>query len=266
MPSYNQGQFIEAAIRSILLQEYPDLELIVVDGDSHDRTREVVKRYEAWVDHLVWEEDGGAAHALNKGFRLATGQILAFLNADDFYLPGGLVNVVREFRACPAADVVSGNGYLATPAGTLGPPLFSDGWHPGRAARGTCKLVQPATLFRRGPFERAGGFNERNRTCWDFELWADMARVDASFHSLDYMVAAYRIHPDSISAKLNSLRAQRRTDVDAIFQKLRGRSRVPSDHVWELLYRGRRFCSHPRLSLRQRAFLHRTLGLWSWPG
>lgn len=266
VPSYNHGQFIEAAIRSVLLQGYPDLELIVVDGGSTDGTMDVVRRYENHLDHLIWEEDGGAAHALNKGFRLATGQIFGFLNADDFYLPGGLVTVARKFLACPAADVVSGNGYLARPSGALGPPLFSDAWHPGRAAHGACILVQPATLFRREAFERAGGFNERNRTCWDYELWADLAGAGASFHSLDYMVAAYRLHPASVSANLHSMRTRLWSDEEAVRQKLRGRRRLPTDRILEFYHRIRRFCSHPRLSLRQRIFLHQTLGRWFWAG
>jgi glycosyltransferase involved in cell wall biosynthesis len=105
-PSFNQGAFIEETLRSVLLQNYPNLEYIVIDGGSVDDTAEVLRRYEPFLDHVVSEPDGGHADGLNKGMRRATGSILAFINSDDFYLPGTLASVAgdhRAFRRCLAA-------------------------------------------------------------------------------------------------------------------------------------------------------------------
>jgi glycosyltransferase involved in cell wall biosynthesis len=128
MPSFNHGEFLEHAIRSILLQGYPRLELMVIDGGSRDDSLELIARYEPWLRYWVSEPDSGPANALNKGFGLASGDILGFLNADDFYLPECLAKVAEEFRLHPESDVVSGHGYFAKASGELGMPTFSDRW------------------------------------------------------------------------------------------------------------------------------------------
>ncbi|MGZ7033428.1 MAG: glycosyltransferase, partial [Thermoanaerobaculia bacterium] len=112
-PSLNQGTFVEAAIRSVLLQGYPNVELIVVDGGSTDGSVDTIAKYARWLAHSICESDSGPANALNKGFRLATGDILGFLNADDFLLPECLATVAREFWMHPGVDVISGHGFMA---------------------------------------------------------------------------------------------------------------------------------------------------------
>src|SRR6266567_1769316 len=97
--SYNQGRFIEAAIRSVLLQGYPNLEYIVIDGGSTDGSIEIIQRYSKGLAHWSSEPDGGPAAGLNKGFRGATGEIFSFLNADDFYLPGAFYRIANIFSA-----------------------------------------------------------------------------------------------------------------------------------------------------------------------
>lgn len=92
-PSYNQGQFIEETIRSVLLQGYPNLEYIIIDGGSTDNTLEVLESYRPWLTYSVSEPDGGQAHGINKGLDRATGRIAAYLNSDDVYMPGALQHV-----------------------------------------------------------------------------------------------------------------------------------------------------------------------------
>lgn len=96
-PSYNQGQFIEETIRSVLLQGYPNLEYIIIDGGSTDNSVEIIKKYDAWLTYWVSEPDGGQTAALNKGFARATGEIYAYLNSDDVYTPGCLQRVAEDF-------------------------------------------------------------------------------------------------------------------------------------------------------------------------
>ena len=96
-PSYNQGQFIEETIRSILLQGYPDLEYIIIDGGSTDQSVEIIRKYEPWLTYWVSEKDRGQSHAINKGFERASGEIGGYINSDDFYLPVALSAVAVSF-------------------------------------------------------------------------------------------------------------------------------------------------------------------------
>lgn len=262
MPSLNQGAFLEEAIRSVLLQSYPDVELIVIDGGSTDGSVDTIRKYAPWLAHWTCEDDGGPADALNKGFARATGDVLGFLNSDDFLLPGCLARVADEFLNRPGADVVSGHGFMAKASSELGTRIFSDRWDVTRFTYGACILVQPATFFRRGAFQRVGRFDANNRTAWDAQLWADMALAGATFHVIDAPLAVHRIHPASISGDAR-LRRQRSDDMSTIQRMLRGRCEIPRDRLYSLLYRMRKFSGHPGRTLRQRWFFYSTLRRWS---
>src|ERR1022692_175599 len=110
-PSYNQGCFIRATIESVLSQDYPHIEYIVMDGGSTDETASVVKDYAGRLT-FISEKDLGQSHAINKGFRMANGSILGWLNSDDVYLPGAIRAAVDGFVRNPAAGAVYGEGYL----------------------------------------------------------------------------------------------------------------------------------------------------------
>ena len=107
-PSYNQAQFLEETIRSVLLQGYPDLEYIVMDGGSSDNSAEVIQKYEPWLAYWESEQDRGQCHAINKGWNRITGEITGWLNSDDIYRPGALRYVMEAFRHNPDAVVVVG--------------------------------------------------------------------------------------------------------------------------------------------------------------
>ena len=260
-PSFNQAQFIEHAIRSVLLQGYPRLELIVADGGSTDGSAETIARYAPWITHWVSEPDAGPADALNKGFAAASGEIYGFLNADDFLLEGSLEKVAMAFHAQPAADVISGHGYFANTSGELGVRVYSDRWHLDRFLHGTCVLFQPATFFRRSWFDKARGF-KTSRSTWDMELWADMAAAGATFHTLDEHLAAFRLHSESITGAAVS-RQDRVQDAEAIRNHLRGRPASGLERFRGLGYRAQRFARHPLRALRQRLYFYVTLGRWS---
>ena len=261
-PSLNQGAFIEAAIRSVLLQAYPRVELIVVDGGSTDGSVDTIAKYAPWLAHSICERDSGPANALNKGFRRATGEILGFLNADDFLLPGCLATVAREFWMHPGVDVVSGHGFMAKASGELATPIFSDRWNVKKFVYDACVLIQPATFFRRRTFQQVDGFKETPQTTWDMELWADMALAGATFHSVDEFLAAHRVHTASISGSPHLMK-QRRQDARAIRQKMKGRRETLRDRIYSLVHRVGKFSGHPRRTLSQRMFFYSTLNRWS---
>src|SRR4030095_840430 len=116
-PSYNQGQFIEETIRSVLLQGYPDLEYIVIDGGSTDETLEIIRRYEPWLTYWVTEPDHGQTHAINKGWMRATGEILAYINTDDCYLDRTITTAAHEFCATSNVGMVYGSAIVVDEAG-----------------------------------------------------------------------------------------------------------------------------------------------------
>jgi len=260
--SMNQHRFLEHALRSVLLQAYPRLEIIVMDGGSTDGSVATLQKYDPWLQHWASRPDGGPADALNSGFGLASGEILGFLNADDFYLPDSLGKVAGQFTVAPGTEVVSGNGYFATESGDLGVRAFSDVWNLTRFRYGACVLLQPATFFRRAAFERTSGFRQSGRVCWDMELWADLAGSGASFGSINANLAAFRLHDESLTASTTHQR-RRREDARAVMAEMRGRPESPVDRLAHALFRLAKFSRHPCRSLSQRTFFHTTLKRWS---
>lgn len=197
-PSLNQGRFIERAIQSVLGQNYPNLEYIVIDGGSTDETLTILTRYQA---HLRWvsEADDGQAHAINKGFRAASGEILGWLNADDELLPGTLHTVTTYFRHHPEAMLVYGDAEAIDEAGQ------------GYGRRGNVRastfnelvqlgdfIVQPATFWRVQVVEELGGLDEALIYCLDYEYWLRIASKYA-LHYLPTMLARERLHPQAKS-------------------------------------------------------------------
>ena len=200
IPSYNQGRFIEETIRSILLQRYPDLELIVMDGASADETVEILRSYEPWLAHWVSEKDRGQTHAINKGLERATGEIFAYLNSDDVYTPGALFAVARAFAAHPEADVVYGQCVYMTETGeetfTVQGSVTDFAsylriWE--RLARHEF-LTQPEVFCRRAAVAEVGGFREELRSVMDFEMWLRLLARDKHFLALPLPLAKFRTY------------------------------------------------------------------------
>jgi glycosyltransferase involved in cell wall biosynthesis len=199
-PSYNQGKFIEETIRSVLLQGYPNLEYIVMDGGSTDNTLDILRRYEHLIDFWISEPDKGQAQAINKGFARANGDILAWLNSDDVYEAGVFSQVAEFFQKQPDVDVVSGRCRLwygdgrdrlvePSPLRTLEDFLkIRTNWTSGRL------ITQPEAFFRSGAFEVTKGIREDLVFCLDGCLWMDMAKAGCRFASIDRHWANLRIH------------------------------------------------------------------------
>ena len=118
-PSFNQGAYLEKTIRSVLLQGYPNLEYIIIDGGSTDKSIEIIKKYEPWINFWVSEKDRGQSHAINKGMEKATGDLLNWLNSDDYFLPGALFKLAQSYLEDPSVGVVYGQGHIVNAKGKI---------------------------------------------------------------------------------------------------------------------------------------------------
>lgn len=204
-PSFNQGQYLEETLRSVLLQGYPNLEFIVIDGGSTDGSREILQRYSPWLDCWVSESDHGQAHALNKGFARATGDWLTWLNSDDLFMPDALWTVAEAIRSHSAVDWVVGTT-IVTDAGLqplrrFEPVCGSDDWLDflcNKRATGT-SLPQPGSFWSRRAWDAAGPLDETLCYVMDYEYWARLARHGYRPALVDANLAMFRLAPNSKS-------------------------------------------------------------------
>jgi glycosyltransferase involved in cell wall biosynthesis len=194
-PSLNQGRFIEETIRSVRIQDYPRIEHIVLDAGSRDGTLEVLARY----PELRWlsEPDAGQTHAINRGFRMAGGEILSWLNADDLLLPGSVTAVVEAFRADRAAMMVYGDGDLIDEDGRpLQPFRFTEPFNLRRLVEVHDYILQPAAFVRRPALEAIDYLDESLTWAMDWDLWIRIGRR-FPVRYLPRRLAQARLHPDT---------------------------------------------------------------------
>jgi glycosyltransferase involved in cell wall biosynthesis len=194
-PSYNQGQFIEETIRSVLLQGYPNLEYIVIDGGSTDDSVEVIRKYEPWLSYWVSERDNGQADAINKGFGRATGQFLAWINSDDFYLPECFKTIVSQFGTDDSIGLVYGEMKLALGAST-GPVRIG---YPVGNGRMLDKLVlpfQPACFFRKSVLDKVGPLDVALRYVMDSDIILKVMS-NSNYVRHPSALATFRVHRES---------------------------------------------------------------------
>jgi glycosyltransferase involved in cell wall biosynthesis len=202
--SFNQGKFLERAIRSVLEQDYRDVEYIMVDPGSSDGSRDIIERYRSRMSKVILEPDKGPADGLNKGFAAASGDILGYINADDAYLPGAITKAVAAFHARPDTDVVYGHSYIVDASGKIVRRSRSVPFDLRLYAYGAVVVMQQSTFFRRQAYENAGGFNASNRSSWDGELLVDMARNGSKFSMVDDYWSLFAIYPGSITASVKT--------------------------------------------------------------
>ncbi|HVJ07678.1 MAG TPA: glycosyltransferase family 2 protein [Acidisarcina sp.] len=242
--AFRQREFLQEAMDSILNQDYPEIEYIVVEPGSNDGSRELIEGYGDKIAHKVFEPDRGAADGLNKGFARATGDIFGFLNGDDLLLPGALRKVADFWQSHPEYDILMGDGFIADHAGKPVRRVKATAFTPSRFIYGGATWLQQSTFFRRKAFEAVGGFNLQNRSCWDGELFVNMVAKGFRVGFLHEDLSIFRIHGASITGSRSAEQIYA-ADTARIFRQLRGRDRRQSDALLSLWYRAERFLRDP---------------------
>jgi glycosyltransferase involved in cell wall biosynthesis len=204
-PSFNQAAYLEQTIRSVLDQDYPNLQYIVIDGGSTDGSVDIIRRYEGRLDYWVSEADRGQSHAINKGLERATGEIIAYLNSDDYYLPGTLQRVAEFFRTHAEVDLIHGRcrsvdvngqkldervGNISTYSEIL--DLWDIWWR-------RRNFVQPEVFWTRRITLQIGAFREDLHFAMDYDYWSRILQSGGKVGRIDPELACFRFHPDQKS-------------------------------------------------------------------
>lgn len=196
-PSYNQDQFIEETIRSVLLQGYPNLEYIIIDGGSTDNTIEILKKYNRYLAYWVSEPDRGQSHAVNKGFQKATGEWIGWQNSDDYYHPQAIDRAVQESFLFKNIDIIYGTVLMVhTQTGSIeaypvSPSIEAHEMIP------YSPLANQSTFFNKKIFKDGNFMDELLHHALDLEFYLRLAIKGYRFHFVPEITGCVRLHPSS---------------------------------------------------------------------
>lgn len=215
-PSYNQAQFLEETILSVLKQDYPNLEYIIMDGGSTDGSVDIIRKYEDKLAYWVSKPDKGQADAIYRGFEKSTGEILGWINSDDYYLPGAFNAVGRFFQLKPTTKFLVGNVLIVDSKGKFIYHKYNFPASFKKLLYGGCRwITQPGTFWRRELFFKVGGFDINLSFCFDYELFLRFAQRNRP-RKIKKFLAAFRIHSNS---KTNTIWHIKKKEDDIVHNK-----------------------------------------------
>jgi glycosyltransferase involved in cell wall biosynthesis len=204
-PSYNQGDYLEETIESVLSQGIPGLEYIIMDGGSTDHSVDIIRKYEKHLTYWQSQPDGGQTQAILEGFRRATGDVLAWINSDDGYESGTLARVQQEFSQDPQLEVLYGDYSLLYPDGRrIAKPKISFDFN--MSLHAFLMIPQPSAFWTRRLYEEVGGLNPRYQYAFDYDLFLRFGHFlrdrPAAIRHIQDLWAWFRIHDASKSVSL----------------------------------------------------------------
>jgi glycosyltransferase involved in cell wall biosynthesis len=192
-PSFNQGQFLEETILSVVGQQYPNLEFIIIDGGSTDQSVEIIKKYEKHLTFWVSEKDKGQGAAINKGFGMATGDIMAWLNSDDMYLPGTFFHIVSSFKST-SPQLVFGNCVHIRENSSLVNGSDVGRRHSEMNLVLADYIIQPSSFWTRDLWIKTGALDESLVFAFDWDWFIRAKKTGAEFKPDVKYLSVYRIH------------------------------------------------------------------------
>ena len=193
-PSFNQGKYIERTIESVLNQRISELEYIVMDGGSTDQTVDILKKYDSVLEWRS-EKDNGQTDAVNKGLRLAKGDIIGWLNSDDIYYPNAIRAVLDVFEKNPDINVVYGNAYHIREDDSIIEEYYTEEYSYERLKE-VCYICQPAVFFRKCLVDKYGYLDETLQYCMDYDYWLRLGKSERFYH-LPVFIAGSRLYEDN---------------------------------------------------------------------
>lgn len=195
-PSYNQGEFIERTIQSVLNQSYPNIEYIVIDGGSTDNTLEILERYKDRIDIIISEKDNGQADAISKGFRLATGELMGWLNSDDVFYPDCVEKIVELYNQQPGGAIYyhSMNDKIDEHDRLIETyqHIIPDAAH---LIKENYSVIQQGSFYNAELLRKIDYLDPSNHYCMDLDLWLNLLKHGAIYHTKDKPHSAFRIYP-----------------------------------------------------------------------
>jgi GT2 family glycosyltransferase len=197
-PSFNQAQFLGATIESVLAQNYPNIEYLILDGGSTDGSVDIIRRYEHRLGAWVSEPDKGQTEAINRGFGMAHGEILAYLNSDDIYWPGAVGEAVAFLQTHPEVGLVHGGAYYVDDAGDPVGRFPSSQTGHRELRRGAPRIAQQAAFFRSLVWRMVGPLDPTFYYAMDYDLWVRISGVTPLAY-VPRMWAGFRLHGESKS-------------------------------------------------------------------
>lgn len=224
-PSYNQAEFLERTILSVLNQNYPNLEYIIIDGGSNDGSVEIIKKYEKYLAYWVSEKDEGQADAINKGLRKSIGQILAYINSDDTYNPWALLKIANAFNKNSNADLVFGNvNYIDANDNLIGECRFTKFNFITLIYEGG-NLHQPGAFWTRKVYDKVGGFNPNYKFCMDFDFFCRIGETGKLKYVREY-ISNFRIHENSKSSTIDHIGSVEHEEIAGRYRKNNNKTHI----------------------------------------
>ena len=231
VPNLNKGQYLQECLESIIRQDYAEVEIIAVDGGSSDNSIEIFEKYRSHLSELIVEQDNGQAHAINKGFRKSSGEIVTWLNSDDIFLPDAINTVVETFTENPSLDLMYGNGlFIDERSRALRAFIEVEPYDRYRLLNCSDYIMQPTAFYRRRALEQIGYLDETLHFAFDWDLWCKLALLSDSVQYVQPFIAATRIYPSTKTASGSWTRLK---EINHVLRRHRTRLLPPA--IWGYL-------------------------------